>query len=181
MIKNPGLQDPLFLDPTALEEELTRVFEHCHDCRRCLPLCPSFPSLFEAIDKHEQNAAELTGHETREVVDLCYQCKLCYNHCPYHPPHEWEIDFPKLMNRAKLVYAEKEGIPLADKVGMRQDMLGRVSCLTSAMTNKGFRNRAVRTLMEKATGIDRRWLMPTYEKKPFSSSHQNHLPGSTEN
>lgn len=176
MTKNPSLQDPLFLDQIALEKELTRVFEHCHDCRRCLPLCPSFPSLFEAIDNHEQKAEDLTPQETREVVDHCYQCKLCYNHCPYHPPHEWEIDFPKLMTRAKLVYAEKEGIPLSDKVGMRQDAMGRISCLTSAMTNKGFRNRAVRTLMEKGTGIDRRWLMPTYEKQPYSSSYRGHVP-----
>ena len=54
------------------------------------------------LDRHEQEASLLSASETREVIDLCYQCKLCYNHCPYHPPHEWAIDFPKLMTRAKL-------------------------------------------------------------------------------
>ncbi len=168
MGKNPEFSDPDFLERASLDGELTRVFEHCHDCRRCLPLCPSFPSLFEAIDRHEQKASDLTAAETREVIDLCYQCKLCYNHCPYHPPHEWQIDFPKLMNRAKVVQAQEEGIPLAERVGMRQDMMGRVSCLTSSMTNAAFKNRAVRTLMEKGTGIDRRWLMPRYGSKPAS-------------
>lgn len=167
-MKNASLKDDEFLDRTHLDAELTRVFEKCHDCRRCLPLCPSFPSLFESIDRHEQDASKLTTQETREVVDLCYQCKLCYNHCPYHPPHEWEVDFPKLMTRAKLVQAKEEGIPLAERLGSQQDLMGKVSCRSAALTNAAFKNRAVRLLMEKTTGIDRRWTMPTYEKKPFS-------------
>jgi Fe-S oxidoreductase len=167
-LKNASLTDAEFLDRSDLDAELTRVFEKCHDCRRCLPLCPSFPSLFESIDRHEQEASEMTADETREVIDLCYQCKLCYNHCPYHPPHEWEIDFPKLMTRAKLVQAREEGIPLNERIGSQQDFMGKMSCRTASLTNAAFQNRAVRLLMEKTTGIDRRWIMPTYEKQPFS-------------
>lgn len=167
-MKNASLRDSEFLDRDALDAELTRVFEKCHDCRRCLPLCPSFPSLFESIDRHEQEASELTVTERREVVDLCYQCKLCYNHCPYHPDHEWAIDFPKLMTRAKLVAAREEGIPLSERLGSQQDLMGKVSCRSAKLTNAAFKNRAVRLLMEKTTGIDRRWIMPTYEKQPFS-------------
>jgi glycerol-3-phosphate dehydrogenase subunit C len=167
-LKNASLTDDEFLNRSDLDGELTRVFEKCHDCRRCLPLCPSFPSLFEAIDRHEQEASKLTKEETREVIDNCYQCKLCYNHCPYHPPHEWQIDFPKLMTRAKLVQAVEEGIPLAERLGSQQDLMGKVSCKTASLTNAAFKNRAVRLLMEKTTGIDRRWIMPTYDKQPFS-------------
>ena len=175
-MKNASMSDAEFLDRGALDEELTRVFEKCHDCRRCLPLCPSFPSLFESIDRHEQEASQLTAAETREVVDLCYQCKLCYNHCPYHPPHEWEIDFPKLMTRAKLVQAKEEGIPFAERIGSRQDMMGRVSCRTAPVTNAAFKNRAMRLLMEKTTGIDRRWQMPTYESRPFTRALEKDAP-----
>jgi Fe-S oxidoreductase len=167
-VKNASLTDTEFLDRGALDSELTRVFEKCQDCRRCLPLCPSFPSLFDALDRHDQDASQLTTEETREVIDLCYQCKLCYNHCPYHPPHEWALDFPKLMTRAKLVQAREEGIPLAERMGAQQDLMGKVSCGTASLSNAAFKNRAVRLLMEKTTGIDRRWIMPTYEKQPFS-------------
>ncbi len=167
-MKNAGLRDAEFTDRAALDAELTRVFEKCHDCRRCLPLCPSFPALFDAIDRHDGEAAQLTPAERRDVIDLCYQCKLCYNHCPYHPPHEWALDFPKLMTRAKVVQAREEGIPLAERVGASQDLMGKVSCLTAPLTNAAFKNRAARFLMEKATGIDRRWIMPTYETRPFS-------------
>jgi glycerol-3-phosphate dehydrogenase subunit C len=167
-LKNASLIDDAFLDREDLDAELTRVFEKCHDCRRCLPLCPSFPSLFDSIDRHDQEASELTAAETRDVIDNCYQCKLCYNHCPYHPPHEWAIDFPKLMTRAKLVQTQEEGIPIAERIGAKQDLMGKVSCGTASLTNAAFKNRAVRLLMEKTTGIDRRWIMPTYEKQPFS-------------
>lgn len=167
-MKNASLRDAEFLDRKHLDAELTRVFEKCHDCRRCLPLCPSFPSLFESIDRHELEASKLDASETREVIDLCYQCKLCYNHCPYHPPHEWAIDFPKLMIRAKLVQAQEEGIPLSERLGAQQDLMGKASCRTASLTNAAFKNRAVRLLMEKTTGIDRRWIMPTYDKQPFS-------------
>lgn len=167
-MKNAGLQDDEFLDRAHLDAELTRVFEKCHDCRRCLPLCPSFPSLFDAIDRHDGEASALSSGERRDVVDLCYQCKLCYNHCPYHPPHEWAVDFPKLMTRAKLVQAKREGIPIAERIGAQQDLMGKASCRTASLTNAAFKNRAVRLLMEKTTGIDRRWIMPTYEKQPFS-------------
>ena len=165
---NAGFQDEEFLNREALDSELTRVFEKCHDCRRCLPLCPSFPSLFESIDRHEQEAADLTAAERREVIDLCYQCQLCYNHCPYHPPHDWQIDFPKLMSRAKLVQAREEGLPVSEKLSQNKDLLGKTSCLTASLTNAAFKNRAARFLVEKTAGIDRRWIMPTYEKKPLS-------------
>ncbi|MCH2187592.1 Fe-S oxidoreductase, partial [Myxococcota bacterium] len=59
-MKNASLLDAAFLDRSDLDAELERVFDKCHNCRRCLPLCPSFPSLFESIDRHEQDASQLT-------------------------------------------------------------------------------------------------------------------------
>ena len=32
-----------FWDKTSLENELERVFDICHGCRRCVSLCDSFP------------------------------------------------------------------------------------------------------------------------------------------
>ena len=176
-LENPPLSAPEFLERSSLDQELTRVFEKCQDCRRCLPLCPSFPALFDSIDEHAQEASKLSGAQRREVIELCYQCKLCYNHCPYHPPHEWKIDFPKLMSRAKLVRAHEEGVPLVERMGQRQDLLGKLSCSTALLTNAAFKSRAVRFVMEKATGIDRRWHMPRYERRRFTRQVRAHQPG----
>ena len=40
-------QDPDFTDPAKLDEEMRRVFDICHGCRRCFNLCDSFPRLFD--------------------------------------------------------------------------------------------------------------------------------------
>jgi glycerol-3-phosphate dehydrogenase subunit C len=55
---------------------------------------------------------KLPATDAREVVDLCYQCKLCFNHCPYTPPHRWEVDFPRIMLRARAAEARKKGVTL---------------------------------------------------------------------
>src|ERR1700682_1667077 len=101
--------DPKYFDPAALRDEVDRVFDLCHGCRLCFNLCPSFPTMFKFIDANDGHVAALTDAERDQVVDECYQCKLCYVKCPYVPPHEWELDFPRLMSRAAAV--RREGKP----------------------------------------------------------------------
>ena len=45
-----NFKDPDFLDPQKLDQEMRRVFDVCHGCRRCFNLCDSFPKLFDYID-----------------------------------------------------------------------------------------------------------------------------------
>ena len=92
-----------FWDLGAVDCELRRVYDVCGGCRRCLPLCPSFKVLFDRmdVDAVDGDAEKLPVADVKEVVDLCYQCKLCFNHCPYTPPHRWEVDFQRLMLRAR--------------------------------------------------------------------------------
>ena len=104
-------RDPSFYDGDALDAELERVFDICHGCRMCFNYCPSFPALLDAVDAHEERGEgevkALTTAEKWRVVDLCYQCKLCYVKCPYTPPHEFMVDFPRLMLRAKATRARR--------------------------------------------------------------------------
>ena len=39
-----------YLDEADVRDEMTRVFDVCDGCRRCVTLCSSFPSLFEMLD-----------------------------------------------------------------------------------------------------------------------------------
>lgn len=98
-----GWQEEEFWNPAALEEELERVYDICHGCRRCVNLCESFPTLFDLVD--ESGTLEVDGVDKADfvkVVDQCYLCDLCAEtKCPYLPPHEWAVDFPHLMLRAK--------------------------------------------------------------------------------
>ena len=96
-------QNPEFYAKDSLYAELERVFDICHGCRRCVSLCDSFPTLFDLVD--ESPTLEVDGVDKADytkVVDQCYLCDLCAEtKCPYLPPHEWAVDFPHLMLRAK--------------------------------------------------------------------------------
>jgi Fe-S oxidoreductase len=104
-------KNPEFYDRESLYAELERVYDICHGCRRCVSLCDSFPTLFDLVDESE--TFEVDGVDKADymkVVDQCYLCDLCAEtKCPYLPPHEWAVDFPHLMLRAKAYkFAEKD-------------------------------------------------------------------------
>ncbi len=157
-----GYDDPDYLDLAEIERELRRVGEICHQCRRCLPLCPSFPTLFDLVDATESEIEGVTMDGFDRVNELCYHCKLCFNHCPYHPPHEWDVDFPALMRRHQLARAKHHGVPLSRKLTTQTDLIGKVGSLAAPLMNFANRNRASRVLMEKTVGIHRDWVQPSY-------------------
>jgi Fe-S oxidoreductase len=168
-------QHPNYYDDTDLREELTRVYDLCHGCRLCFNLCPSFPSMFDAVDRHDGAVADLTRAEQDKVVDECYGCKLCYVKCPYIPPHEWQLDFPRLMLRAVAVRKKAGGEPpaarLADQVLGRTDLLGKVNTRVAPVVNAmtGTPGTAVRKLMEKTVGLASERLLPPYARQRFST------------
>jgi Fe-S oxidoreductase len=103
-------QSEAFYDEQSLMTELERVFDICHGCRRCFNLCHSFPTLFDAIDESESMELDTVAKEVYwDVVDHCYLCDMCYmTKCPYVPPHEWNVDFPHLMLRAKAYGGQRD-------------------------------------------------------------------------
>lgn len=169
---------PQYYDEGDLREEMTRVYDICHGCRLCFNLCPSFHTLFDFIDKRDGAVDEMSAAEQDQVVDECYQCKLCYVKCPYVPPHEWELDFPRLMMRANAMQNKAGDEPFRDKMAKqvlaRTDLVGKASTMTSAVStlaNKttGTPNSLPRKLMEKAVGIAADRVLPPYAKQRFST------------
>ena len=132
--KAPPATDPndaRFWDERDLEHEMRRVFEICHGCRMCVNYCGSFPDLFGRVDRDiekrgAEGAEQLDALDLRSVTDLCWQCKLCYIDCPYTPDqnHEWALDFPRLLMRAKAQRAKREGVTLQDTVLGEPGQLG---------------------------------------------------------
>ena len=99
-----------FLDPKKLDDEMRRVFDICHGCRRCFNLCDSFPKLFDFVDETETGeVSSLSSKKFGEIVDACTLCDMCFmTKCPYVPPHEFNLDFPHLMFRYRM-YQKKAG------------------------------------------------------------------------
>ncbi|HUC06338.1 MAG TPA: heterodisulfide reductase-related iron-sulfur binding cluster [Acidimicrobiales bacterium] len=166
--------DPKYFDPAAVRDELDRVFDLCHGCRLCFNLCPSFPTMFGFIDDNDGEVSRLTDAQRDQVVDECYQCKLCYVKCPYVPPHEWELDFPRLMSRVHATRV-KQGQRLHDRVTDqflgRTDALGRVSVATAPVVNwaTGTPGSLPRKVMEKVVGLASERLLPPYARQRFST------------
>jgi Fe-S oxidoreductase len=165
---------PKYYDEGDLREELTRVYDLCHGCRLCLSLCPSFPTMFNLIDAKDGDVAALTPDEQDQVVDECYQCKLCYVKCPYIPPHEWQLDFPRLMLRAEAVDNKNHGTlkgKLTTQALARTDLLGKVGTLTAPLTNRaiGTPGSAIRKVMDKTVGLAAERVLPPYSRTRFTT------------
>jgi Fe-S oxidoreductase len=173
---NFDVDSPVFWDEGEIKQELTRVFDICHSCRRCYNLCPSFNVLLDGIDEVSGEAADLPAKTVRDVVDLCFQCKLCDPHCPYVPPHRWEVDFPRLMLRAKAARVKKEGMPLQDKALADPDALGSVASRFPNLANWANERKILRVLMEKTVGIHRERNLPRYSSMTFNEWFARHRP-----
>jgi Fe-S oxidoreductase len=166
--------NPSYYDESDLRNELTRVYDLCHGCRLCLSLCPSFPTMFNLIDAKDGEVAALTPQEQDQVVDECYQCKLCYVKCPYIPPHEWELDFPRLMLRAEAVKNRNHGSlksKLTTQALGRTDLLGKLATATAPLTNAaiGRPGSVIRKAMDKTVGVASQRLLPPYARTRFST------------
>jgi len=169
---------PLYFDEADVREELTRVYDLCHGCRLCFKFCTSFPTLFEMIDKHDdQDAGRLTPAEQDQVVDECFQCKLCYINCPYIPElHEWNLDFPRLMLRADAMQHVNGITSVRDKATTqmmgRTDLLGTLATMTSPVANRVVNaepGSTTRKIVAKVTGVSPVRLLPPYAKQRFST------------
>ena len=160
-----------YYDEASLLEEMERVFDICHGCRRCVNLCHAFPTLFDLIDESPTLEVGGVAHEDyRKVSEQCYLCDMCYmSKCPYVPPHEWNVDFPHLMLRAKAVQHRKTRPRLRDRLLASTDRLGRLARLPGAAAAMNFANaRAwVRVLLEKCLGIHRRAWLPRFHGRPL--------------
>ncbi|MEL7451012.1 MAG: heterodisulfide reductase-related iron-sulfur binding cluster [Pseudomonadota bacterium] len=160
-------KNPQFYDADALESELERVFDICHGCRRCFNLCNAFPTLFDLVDESDGGEVEdVDKREFKAVVDNCYLCDMCYmSKCPYVPPHEWNVDFPHLMLRAKAAAFRRGKTSLRDRVLSSTDAVGRIAGVpvVAQAVNAVAANRTGRAMLDKTLGVHRDARLPPYD------------------
>jgi Fe-S oxidoreductase len=164
-------QNPEYYSEDAVMQEMDRVFDICHGCRRCFNLCNAFPYLFDKIDESptgELDSVPKTVHW--EVVDQCYLCDMCFmTKCPYVPPHSFNLDFPHLMLRAKAVKFKKGETRLRDKLLSSTDALGKLAAIPVVVqaVNKVNKTPVMRKLMDTMLGIHQDRLLPEYDSRKF--------------
>jgi len=162
-------RNPAFYDEGSLFEELERVFDICHGCRRCVSLCQSFPTLFDLVDSSESLEVDgVAQADYWKVVDHCYLCDLCYmTKCPYVPPHAWNLDFPHLMLRAKAVKYRAGDVKLRDRLLTSTDLVGSLAGVpvVSAVVNAASENALARRALEAVLAVHRDACVPRYQSK----------------
>ncbi len=69
--------------------EAQRVLAICNACRYCEGYCAVFPAL-------ERRLSFVEG-DIHYLASLCHNCGSCLYACQYAPPHEFRLDFPRVM------------------------------------------------------------------------------------
>jgi citrate/tricarballylate utilization protein len=75
--------------PVELIDEGRRMASICNACRYCEGYCAVFPALERRLSFAEGDLAYL--------ANLCHNCGSCYYACQYAPPHEFQLNFPKML------------------------------------------------------------------------------------
>jgi glycerol-3-phosphate dehydrogenase subunit C len=167
-------QNPQYWDEGAALKELERIFDICHGCRRCVSLCNSFPTLFDLVD--EGKTGEVDGVDRQDywkVVDHCYLCDLCYmTKCPYVPPHEWNVDFPHTMLRAKAIKFRKGGVDFGSKLLASTDVHGQLAGIpvVTQVVNAVNSTQPARAALEATLHVDRNAWLPSLATRKFKSA-----------
>lgn len=169
-----------YTDPDKLDAELRRVFDVCHGCRLCFNLCDSFPRLFDLIDESE--TGELDSVDSagfRPVVEACTLCDICFmSRCPYVPPHEFAIDFPHLMLRARAADRAHGGGSRWEDQLTRTDRNGKLAGVAPGVANWATRrgNSLTRPALEKVAGVHRDAALPKFHGKTFAARAKANPP-----
>src|SRR3954471_744129 len=79
--------------PTAALEEAGRLMTVCNSCRYCEGLCAVFPAM-------ELRRAFSDG-DLNYLANLCHGCGACYTDCQFSPPHEFDVNVPKVLAIAR--------------------------------------------------------------------------------
>ncbi len=172
--------NPDFWDEKKLDAELRRVFDICHGCRRCFNLCDSFPRLFDLVDATPNGLVEEVGSEAfKPVVDACTLCDMCFmTKCPYVPPHEFNLDFPHLMLRARAVDARNGKVAWTERQITETDRNGKLAGMMAPLANwaNDTKNALTRPVLEGALGVHREAKLPKFHGKTFAVRAKQNPP-----
>ena len=80
-----------------------RMMRICNACRYCEGFCAVFPALERRLDFAEADLDYL--------ANLCHNCGACYYACQYAPPHEFQLNFPKMLAETRVATYKKYAWP----------------------------------------------------------------------
>ncbi len=73
--------------------EVARQMQICNACRYCEGFCAVFPAMTRRL--------EFDQADVDYLANLCHNCGACLHACQYAPPHEFAVNVPQAMARAR--------------------------------------------------------------------------------
>ena len=77
------------MSATDAQTEAARLMTVCNACRYCEGLCAVFPAM-------EMRRAFPAG-DLNYLANLCHACGACYIDCQFSPPHEFNVNVPRVL------------------------------------------------------------------------------------
>jgi len=77
----------------AILAEADRLMTVCNSCRYCEGLCAVFPAM-------EMRRAFPDG-DLNYLANLCHSCGACYVDCQFSPPHEFDVNVPRVLAQVR--------------------------------------------------------------------------------
>lgn len=71
-----------------LVEEAARQMTICNACRYCEGFCAVFPAM--------ELRTTFSKGDVTYLANLCFDCRACYYACQFAPPHEYNINVPRV-------------------------------------------------------------------------------------
>lgn len=149
------------------------------ECRklRLGTMCPSFratrdeehstrgrANLLRLAMSGQLSEDDITDSRVIEALDLCLSCKACKSECPSN------VDMAKLKSEVWQKKYDRKGIPLRDRfVRDSSKMASIFSGVLAPMINGIQQTTAFRLVLEKTIGIEKKRILPGYEKTSFAT------------
>lgn len=145
-------------------------------CRKSAPsggvMCPSYMAtreeehatrgranaLVAALSKPDPKSA-LGDERLHEILDLCLECKACKKECPL------SVDMATLKSEALAHHHELHGTPMRTRLFGHARTVHKVGAALAPLSNLPGAVGALRGLMERVTGIDRRRPLPKFRRE----------------
>ncbi len=116
-------------------------------------------------------AEELTSRRMYETLDLCLECKGCKRECPSN------VDLAKIKYEFLAHYYARHGTPLRARVFANIGALNRWGSRMAPLANFFLSRQWVKSLTERALGIDARRDFPRFAPETFQSWFRRHRNG----
>jgi citrate/tricarballylate utilization protein len=78
---------------TETLEEAARLMTVCNACRYCEGLCAVFPAM--------EMRRTFTDGDLNYLANLCHGCGACYVDCQFSPPHEFNVNVPRVLGEVR--------------------------------------------------------------------------------